>query len=163
MATEWKCLNCGKAFKVGDWTCTDGVSNHSVAEKIYRSLDAPQDIGYADTKGTPLDGSSFGETIVCNIPPPRKQIGLNGEVSWVGEGSVTFIRGRFATSDPVQQYWLDQKPGYNHSEEEWSAKWLSQAQRLQLRESELHAREQRLENDRNELLAKTKQKVNAAA
>ena len=158
---DWKCLTCGKKFKVGEWTCQDGVSNHVVEEKIYRALDAPQDIGYADSKGTPLDGSLFGETVVCSIPPPKKIIGENGEVSWSGEGSVVFHRGRYSTKDPEKQYWLDQRSAYNHSEEEWSARWLSMSQRLQLREQELHAREQRLENDRNELLAQTKARVTA--
>lgn len=160
--TSWKCLNCEKTFGIGEWTCRDGVHNHVVEEKLYRVCDPPQEIGYADSKGTPLDGSSFGQTVVCNIPPPKKVIGANGEVSWTGEGSVTFHRGRFATKDPETQYWLNQKPSYNRSEEDWSAAWLSADQRIKLREAALAQKEQRIENERNELLAQVKrEKVGA--
>lgn len=161
--TQWKCINCGRTFGVGQWACSDGVTNHVTETKIYRVLDVPQDIGYKDSKGTPLDGSSFGETKVCNIPPPKKVINPNGEVSWTGEGSVTFLRGRFSTADPEIQYWLNKKPSYNATEEQWQGAWLSKSQQLELREDAIRASEMRLENERNELLAQTKQKVGARA
>lgn len=156
MATQkWTCLNCEKEFSVGEWLCSDGITNHRVAEKTYRSTDAPTD---PSTKDASLKD---GRTVVCNIPPATKSM-QGDEVRWVGEGSVEFVRGRFATSDPVQQYWLDKKPAYNATEEQWQSAWLSQSQKLELKEMELKAREQRLESDRNDLLASTQAKVRAA-
>lgn len=159
--TSWKCLSCGKTFGVNEWTCQDGVNNHVVEEKLYHSLDAPTDPGHGPG-GKPLETSSYGQLVVCNIPPPRK-IMEGSDVKWVGEGNVVFVRGRFATSNPEQQYWLNKKPSLNFSEKDWREKWLSQKQNLDLREVEMQAREQRLENDRNELLAQTKQKVGSGA
>ena len=74
-----------------------------------------------------------------------------------------FIRGRFTTSDPEQQYWLDKKSAYNATEDQWRAAWFSKSQQLEVGRLELEAARQRLENERNELLAKTKQKVSSAA
>ncbi len=158
MATEWKCDVCGKKFKIGEWTCHDGIRNHTVQEKTYLVCDAPQD------PGKPADGSLppivRGRTKVCNIPPPKKVM-ENGEVKYIGEGSVEFINGRFSTNDPEIQYWLDQKRAYNRSEADWEACWLTSTERLAKKELELVAYEQRLQSERNELLAQTKERVGA--
>ena len=42
---KWKCINCNQEFMVGEWACSDGISNHVVEEKTYRVLDAPSDAG----------------------------------------------------------------------------------------------------------------------
>jgi hypothetical protein len=95
--TFWECVVCKKEFGVGQWACSDGVSNHVVEEKTYRVLDAPSEAG------RPAEGSLMpivrGRTTVCNIPPPRKVM-EGGEVRHVGEGSVEFINGRFSSKDP---------------------------------------------------------------
>lgn len=158
---SWKCTECNKTFKVGEWVCMDGVSQHKVASKMYRACDPPQDIGYKDTKGTPLDASSFGETVVCNIPPSKRIINEAGEISYQGGGSITFVRGRFSTSNPEVQYWLDMRPEYNRTEDDWSATWLSKDQQLDLVRDKLEKERMRLENERNELLAATKARVGA--
>lgn len=156
----WKCLTCGKDFKVGEWTCADGQANHVVAEKQYRSLDAPSDPGHPANGG--MDSKRDGRTRVCNIPPD-KHVLRNGEMALVPGGSVEFIRGRFATTDPEVQYYLDKRPSYNATEEQWEAAWLSDSQRLQLDKMRFAAEKQRLENDRNDLLAQVKQKAGARA
>jgi hypothetical protein len=155
---SWKCLACGKKFGVGEWVCTDGISNHVVEEKTYRVLDAPT------APGRPADGSLApivrGRTMVCNIPPP-KRVMEGSDAKWVGEGSVEFINGSYSTSNPEIQYWLDKKPAYNATLEQWKKTWLTQDELLAEKELSLKAREARLENDRNELLAKTKERVSA--
>lgn len=156
-----KCLTCGSEVVVGKWVCLDGVNNHVVETKIYRCCDAPQEPGYGPG-GKKLETSSYGETVVCNVPPPKKVM-ENNEVKFVGEGSVVFFRGRFSTSDPEKQYWLDQKAFYNATEEQWSANWLSEKQQIDMQRIELDAARQRLENERNELLAQTKQRVKVPA
>ena len=150
----WKCLECNKTFKVGEWKCADG-GNHKVEPKTFRSLDAP--VAPGRYEGTPP--VVRGKTTVCNIPPPHKEMeGM--ESRWVGEGSVEFINGVYITDDPEKQYYLEKKgPGYNATEEQWNAVWLTSDEKLAKKEMELRAREQRLENDRNVLLEKTKAKV----
>lgn len=150
--TTWTCNVCHKKFEVGQWTCLDGVSNHLVEEKTYRSLDAPTDPSTRDAS------LKDGRTTVCNIPPPTKVIEGN-EARWIGEGSVEFIRGRFSTTDPVQQYWLNKKPAYNATEDQWRSAWYSERQKLEIGKMELAAAQQRLENERNDLLSQTKQRV----
>jgi len=153
MIQSWKCLACGKDFKAGDWTCADGLSNHVVAVKEYLLADAPTDPGHPERGG--MDSKRDGRTVICNIPPPQKV--MEGDtVKWVGEGHVEFVRGRFSTSDPQQQYWLDKKGGFC-TEAQWEVAWLSQSQQLEIKEMSLKAREQRLENDRNELLSQVQQ------
>lgn len=152
----WKCTVCETEFKAGEWLCNDGVSNHVIAEKKYRSLDAPTD---PSTKDASL---KHGRTVVCNIPPP-KRVMEGDSVKLIGEGSVEFIRGQYSTTDPEKQYWLDKKPGYNATEEQWRGAWLSQNQKLELKEMELTAREQRIENDRNELLTQVQNKTKREA
>jgi predicted RNA-binding protein YlxR (DUF448 family) len=69
------------------------------------------------------------------------------------------VRGRFSTSNPEQQYWLDMKPTYNATEDEWRAAWLSTSQKQQLKEMELNAFAKRLEIEKNDLLAQVQAKV----
>lgn len=149
----YKCKKCDKKFTAGSWKCGDGA-NHEVEVKEYRSLDAP--VAPGRYEGTPP--VVRGKTTVCNIPPAHKEVdGM--ETKWVGEGSVEFINGRFSTSDPEVQFYLDKKPAYNASEEDWRRTWWTSEESLANREMELKRREQRLENERNELLEKTKAKV----
>lgn len=148
----WKCIECGKNFKVNEWVCTDGISHHIVEKKTYRCLDAPSD---PSTKDASLKD---GRTTVCNIPPPKRVMEGN-DAKWVGEGSVEFVRGRYETDDPEKQYWLDKRMEYNATEEQWKAAWLSDSQQLELGRMALAADRQRLENDRNELLTQTKARV----
>lgn len=151
----WKCIVCEKRFTVGEWLCRDGMTNHVIENKIYRLSDAPSDPGHPERGG--MDSLKDGRTRICNIPPD-KQVVVNGELRMIPGGYVEFIRGLFSSTDPEIQYCLDKKGGYC-SEAEWEAAWLSQGQQLQLKEMSLLAREQRLENDRNELLSKTKERV----
>lgn len=151
----WKCVNCDKEFTVGEWTCLDG-KNHVIKEKTYRCLDAPSDPSSRDAS------LKYGRTVVCNIPPAQRVVEGN-ETKMVGEGSVEFIRGRYSTCDPVQQYWLDKRPNYNATEEEWKSVWYSDAQQLELGRMELAAGRKRLEMEQNELLSQVKQRTKQEA
>ena len=155
----WKCTICDKRFTVGEWICSDGMNNHIVENKEYLLADAPSDPGHPERGG--MDALKDGRTRICNIPPD-KTVQRNGELHMVPGGYVEFVRGRYSTSDPEIQYCLNKKGGFC-SEAEWQAVWLSQNQQLQLREMSIKAREQRLENDRNDLLAQVKQAKQTAA
>ena len=155
----WKCTECGKIFGVGEWLCLDGQTNHKVEEKLYLLADAPSDPGHPAAGG--MDSKRDGRTRICNIPPD-KQIVRNGEVAMIPGGYVEFIRGRYATTDPEFQYYLDRKGGYC-TEEQWEAAWLSDNQRLAIEKMKIQAMQQRLENERNELLAQVKQQKSKSA
>jgi hypothetical protein len=151
----WKCLTCGKDFTVGEWLCADGQSNHIVASKEYLLADAPSDPGHPAPGSTINVALREGRTLICGIPPDERVV-INGEVTLQLGGSAEFFRGRFTTADPQKQYYLDKKGGFC-SEAQWEHAWLSQDQQLQLERGKLDAMKQRLENDRNELLAQVKQ------
>lgn len=148
----WKCLVCEKKFSVGEWTCTDGTSNHVVESREYLLNDPPADTGRPERGG--MDSLRDGRTRICNIPPDKTVL-VNGEATMRPGGYVEFIRGRFATDNPEIQYCLDKKGGFC-TQEQWQAAWLSTSQQLELKEMSLRAREQRLEVETNELLSKVK-------
>jgi hypothetical protein len=151
----WKCLTCSKDFTVGEWACVDGQSNHLVERREYLLADAPTDAGHPASGG--MDSKRDGRTRVCNIPPD-KHVVINGEVHIQPGGYVEFIRGRFSTDNPEIQYCLDKKGGFC-TEAQWENAWLSQSQQLQIERGKLDALKTRLENERNELLAQTREKV----
>lgn len=152
---NWKCTTCEKEFTVGAWTCSDGQSNHIVAEKLYLLNDAPSDPGHPAPGSTINVALRDGRTRICGIPPPKK-VTEGTDTRWVGEGYVEFIRGRYSTSDPEIQYWLDKKGGFC-TQEQWEVAWLTEAQQLEQERIKLGAMRSRLENDRNELLSQQKQ------
>lgn len=144
----WKCKKCEKTFKVGEWRCVDG-GNHEVEPKTFRSLDAPGETG----KFVGQPPIVRGRTMVCNIPPPHKEI-EGTDTRWVGMGTVEFINGRYTTTDPEQQYYLEKKgPAYNATEEQWKNTWLTDTEKLEDTRLQLVAEKQRLENENNALLA----------
>jgi hypothetical protein len=151
----WKCLTCGKEFKVGEWSCADGQSNHVIEKKEYLVADAPTDPGHPASGG--MDSKRDGRTRICNIPPDKTVI-VNGETQRVPGGYVEFVRGRYSTSDPEIQYCLEKTRSDNFcSEAQWEQAWLSQGQQLELERGKLDSMRLRLENERNELLAQVKQ------
>lgn len=153
----WKCETCGETFSVGQFLCKDGQTNHIVARKEYLLNDAPSDPGHPANGG--MDSLRDGRLRICNIPPDKTVV-VNGETERVPGNYVEFIRGRFASTDPEVQYYLDKKGGYC-TEAQWEAAWLSNNQQLLLERQRLTAMQQRLENERNELLAQVKQQKRA--
>lgn len=156
---NWKCLTCAKKFSVGEWACADGQSNHLVEQKEYLLNDAPSDPGHPAPGSTINVALRDGRTRICGIPPPKK-VTEGTDTRWVGEGYVEFIRGRFSSSDPEIQYWLDRKGGFC-TQEQWDVAWLTENQQLLKQRLEVEGMRSRLENERNELLAQTKQRVAA--
>ena len=144
MLEKWHCTVCNKEFKTGEWACADGVTNHIVEVKEYLLDDAPTD-------GSSSESLRDGRTLICNIPPERKAM-HGDEVRIIPGGCVEFVRGRYSTSDPEIQHYLNRKGGFC-TEDRWNAVWLSQNQQMQIERDRLTALSQRLENEKNELLA----------
>jgi hypothetical protein len=155
--TIWKCQECGNEFGVGDWLCNDGATNHVVESKEYLMDDAPSDPGHAAIGGA--DALRDGRTRVCNIPPDKTVL-RNGETALIPGSYVEFVRGRFSTTNPEIQHYLNKKGGFCN-EARWRQVWLSQEQQFELDKMKLAADRQRLENDRNELLSQVKAKSQA--
>jgi hypothetical protein len=116
----WTCENCGATFGIENVVC-DGKHRHVVAEKTYFLRGAPQQYG-REYDGKPLP--TIDKTYVTNIPPPSWELGADEHDG----GTVVFENGRFSTSDPVEQYWLDLRGGWC-TEAEWEAARLSPAER----------------------------------
>ena len=127
-ATQTICERCQVGFAPGEWFCADGT-RHTVGLKTYLLNDPPMLCG-RDERGNPLPIQ--GRTILTNIPPPPdlREIGWQCGADDEGlGGSVIFENGRFETTDPEQQFWLDERGGFC-TEAQWEAAWLSpEAQR----------------------------------
>ena len=145
----WKCLECEKQFKAGEWNCTSGAG-HRVATKRYYMNDAP-------TVPARINGvmtvDKHSATLVMNIPPETKSMDAAGVERITPGGTAQFIRGMYETDDPQKQFWLDKKHGLCN-EAEWQAAFLNDQEKMNLREIELAARESRLEARENSLLEK---------
>lgn len=153
----WKCLECGKEFKPGDYLCAGGVK-HSVESKRYYMDDAPTHTEWRD--GRPFINKGASQTIVLNVPPERKERD-GDEVRTIPGGSVTFVRGMFETADPEIQFYLDRKNNLC-SEARWRDVYLNDDEKINIRNLELAARESRLQERENELLASVKGKAKSA-
>jgi hypothetical protein len=121
--TPWKCEVCRKKFIDGAWFHLDGT-RHVVAAKTYFVRET-------------------GRVVRTNIPPPCMEGFVPGSDDQHLGGSVEFLDGKLTTSNPEQQYWLDQRSDYI-SEAEWQElrlAALTPAERFAEREKEI----QRLE------------------
>lgn len=151
------CLSCGEQFAAGDWLCSNG-QKHVLTEKTYLLNDAPAQFP-RDEAGKPLPKT--GRTIITNIPPgvPASAVPPGSDDPMYGGGTVTFYDGRYQTTDPLEQFYLDQRRGYC-TEAEWEAAWLTPAEQkkkeLEREQSEIEQRARRvadLEKDVSRLRA----------
>lgn len=143
--SQFTCLGCGATVGADEWLCPLGL-RHVVPGKTYLLADAPAQAA-RDDRGNWLPKT--GRTLVTNIPPGRAASEVPaGSDDWAyGGGCVTFENGRYVTSDPVEQYWLDKKGGFC-TEAQWEAAWMSPSELEQKRhekqERELREEAQRL-------------------
>ena len=118
---------------------------HVLPEKTYLLNDAPAQAP-CDERGKAL--GKTGRTIITNIPPglAASEVPPGSDDHAYGGGSVTFYNGRYQTTDPVEQFYLDERGGFC-TEAEWEAAWLSPAE-LEERDLERQQREVRQEAER---------------
>ena len=128
---------------------------HVVAPKRYYMDDAPSVPEIRD--GAKFINKGVSQTQILNIPPER-QIREGDSITRIPGGSVTFVRGMFETSNPETQFYLDRKAGLC-TEERWREVYLNDDEKVQMRNLELSAREQRLADRENDLLAAVKAKA----
>lgn len=153
-----KCIECKAEIKTGHWECAPGVK-HVTEIKRYFTDDAPTVPEWRN--GTPFVNKAIARTQILNMPP-EKQVRENDELVRLPGGSVELVRGMYETSDPEIQFWMDKKGGWC-TEERWKEVYLNDDEKNQIRTMELNAREARLSNRENDLLAQTKQKHGTAA
>lgn len=145
----YHCLECDKDFKAGSWECTPG-QQHVVTAKRYYMDDAPTVTEWRD--GRPFINKAAARTQVLNIPP-EKRVQDGDEIIRVPGGSVEFCRGMFETSDPEKQFYLDRKSGLC-TYERWKEVYWTEDEKINEQKMEIHAAQNRLQSERNELLAK---------
>ena len=149
-----KCLECGKSFKPGEWECMPGVY-HTVQSKRYYMDDAPTVPEIRD--GARFINKGISQTQILNIPP-EKQIREGDGITRIPGGSVTFVRGLYETTNPEIQFYLDRKAGLC-TQARWEEVYLNDDEKVQMKNLQLAAREQRLADRENELLAAVKAKA----
>ena len=157
--TKFHCLNedCEHPdFNPPNFECFPGMK-HLVENKRYYMADAPTVREWRD--GMPFINKGAARTVVLNIPP-EKQIREGENVTRIPGGSVEFVRGLFETTDPEIQFYLDRKDGLC-SKERWEEVYINDDERAQMRNMELKAREQRLQDRENELLSMVKKQKSA--
>lgn len=148
----WKCLECEKEFRAGSWTCASGAG-HKVASKRYYMNDAPTVVTMVNNK--PTVNKRDSQTMIMNIPPEGRTTGPDGNERVIPGGNVLFVRGLFETTDPVQQFWLDQHKGVfsgDHGKAIWEAAYLNEDEKLQMDRMQFEAERTRFEAERNSLL-----------
>lgn len=153
MATikEFKCLECDKTFKAGDWDCFPGRP-HVVEHKTYYMDDAPFD------KRSCKDS----RTIIENLVPERTGVDGTGRSTPIPGRQIVFSRGVYGTDSPQEQFYLDNRKGLC-TKERWEEVYFSDVEKFELQKQKLRADQERLEKDKNDLLAKVKGDVRARA
>jgi len=151
---KFHCLTCEKEFEAGNWKCGSG-EDHVVAEKTYYVRDAPTD--KRDCKHARLQ--------MLNLIPESKVI-LGGETHIVPGTHVEFIRGQYATCNPQLQMALDKRKGVfwgKEAEAQWKEDYLSDDEKVRMRDINQKALIARLENERNSLLQQVQDKARKSA
>jgi hypothetical protein len=103
------------------------------------------------------DNRRHAQTQLANLIP-EKTIIRDGQAQVVPGKTVTFIRGCYSTDLAEEQFYLDirERDGALCTKERWEQVYLTDNQRIELREMNVAAREQRLEQPSSSLLDKVK-------
>lgn len=157
---SYKCLECGKEFKVGDWECAPGIK-HRVEPKTFYLLDAPT-LDKNDKHGIAFRNA---RTSIENVPPERTvKDASTGELTKVPGGNVMFTRGMATLDDPEKIYWLDKFGHGKNTKEDWYRVYHTPVEKQEMKEIESDNRERETKRklqEVNELLAQTQAKVNS--
>lgn len=151
--TKWLCIGeCGKEFEFGSWECFPGVQ-HKVAEKNYYLNDAP----HCDFKLDP-GGLAFRSSKNQVYVLPHKRVTDETGTRTVERPPLLFIRGRYATSDAEEQYFIERAKidvGYDR----WFEAYHTPTQKANIKGVSLDMREAALkkaQSTENELLERIK-------
>lgn len=151
----WKCMGeCKREFELGDWECCPGV-RHIVAAKTYYLADAP----FHDPKHDP-EGLVFrsARTHFYAIPEKKLVEASTGQITKTQPAPVTFVQGRYETSDAEEQYFIERSKidvGY----ERWFEAYHTPIQKQRIKEQQQRDRESELNRrlkEANELLVAVK-------
>lgn len=145
-----KCLTCKQEVEYPDWKCSKAPGNHAIESKEYFH---PYGQNVQDVRDRRFNTVSM----VLYVTPDY----VDGQGQRVKGRNLTveFSAGRYATADPEQQYFLDakEKAGLLCNEAQWQAIYMTDDQRLRIREEKLKEREAALvAAESNPLLEKVK-------
>lgn len=164
---KFKCLGeCQREFKVGDWDCFQGVP-HTIEPKTYYLADAPF-MSKADLEKDP-DGITLRTSRTqVHVIPPKTARGEDGQLVTQNFQPLVFVMGRFETSNPMEQYYLERSK-MPVSYERWFEVYHTPKQKQNIKESKQVERErnqaerekdlERREREVNDLLAQAKANV----
>lgn len=155
----WKCTDCEKEFRAGNWDCASGAG-HRVEVKRYYMNDAPT--VPALVNGQLVVNKRDSATLVMNIPPEERVKDAGGVERVIPGGAVQFIRGMYSTDNPREQFWLDKKKGIFSGDEGqkiWEAAYLNDQEKFEIERMQFEAARTRLENERNSLLEQVQKRA----
>jgi hypothetical protein len=147
--TKFKCIGeCGKEFKVGEWECFQGV-NHTVEPKTYYLADAPF-MSKADLEKDP-DGITLRTSRTqVHVIPAKVSRGEDGQLVTQNFQPLVFVMGRFETSNPMEQYYLERSK-FPVSYDKWFDVYHTPNQKANIKQGKQVEKERELERKEREL------------
>lgn len=143
-----ECLICKQKFEYPDFGCTKQPGNHVVAEKQYFHPGGK-------TVQSVRDRYFFGPHIVL-VPGITRLDNATGNFQRIAAVEVDFVRGRFSTTNPEEQYYLDRKPGLC-DEATWENIYLTAEQQVTIAKGKLEDIQRQIKEG-NSLLDQVKAK-----
>lgn len=160
---KYKCLGgegrCGKDFEAPNWECFPGMK-HVVEAKTYYMADAP----HCDYKLDPNGLAFRSSKTELHAIPEDHHTDENGKLIKSSHPPATFFQGRYETSDPQYQFYLEYGSAKRSlcTKERWFEVYHTPIQKQHIKEGELVQRERDLEKkleEANSLLAQAKAKT----
>lgn len=154
---KFKCLGiCKREFTFGDWECFPGQS-HEVEAKSYYLADAPF-MSKHDLEKDPDGLMLRNSQTYLHCIPERTFKDDTGQLAKHTFQPILFKRGRFETTNPMEQYYLERSK-HPVSYEKWFEAYHTPKQKQNIKDNSLVTREreiERKEREVNDLLAQAK-------
>lgn len=157
---KFKCIGvCKEDFGFGEWECFPGQP-HQVESKPYYLADAPF-MSKADLEKDPDGITLRTSTTQVHVIPERVYRDETGQQVRQAFQPLLFKMGRFETSNPMEQYYLERSK-FPVSYEKWFDAYHTPKQKQNIKDGKLVERErdvERREREVNDLLAQVKGNV----
>lgn len=157
---KYRCLGqCKESFALNEWECFPGQP-HEVESKTYYLADAPF-MSKADKEKDP-DGIILRTSRTqVHVIPEQKMKDETGTLIVRAFQPIIFVMGRYETTNPMEQYYLERSK-IPVSYEKWFEAYHTPTQKANLAKGQLIEKERdldRRERELNDLLAKAKDNV----
>jgi len=157
---KFQCLGiCKEKFGVGEWDCTPGVP-HEVEVKTYYLADAPF-MSKADLEKDPDGIILRNSRTQLHVIPAKVSRGEDGQMVTQNFQPLVFVMGRFETSNPMEQYYVERSK-FPVSYEKWFEVYHTPQQKQNIKAGKQVEKERELvrkERELDDLLAQAKANV----